>query len=114
MTTEGAAAEPVVRRRDEPRCYEILVGGERVGLAAYRDRGEQRVFFHTEVDDAFAGRGLASVLVRRALEDVRAQGMRAVPVCPYVAKWLAGHEGFADIADPVTDDVLDWLTAELG
>ncbi|MGW1813723.1 GNAT family N-acetyltransferase [Streptomyces sp. NPDC002125] len=105
------AATPTVRDVDARHRYEILVGEVRAGLTAYRDRDEQRVFFHTEVDDAFAGQGLASVLVREALNDVRASGKRIVPVCPYVAKFLKKHEEFADITDPVTPEVLEWLEA---
>ncbi|MFG1667737.1 GNAT family N-acetyltransferase [Streptomyces sp. Y7] len=93
--------------------YEILVDGRRGGLTAYRDRGDQRVFFHTEVDDAFAGQGLGTELVQGALADVRESGKRIVPVCPYVAKFLKRHEEFADITDPVTPDVLRWLQDEL-
>ncbi|GAA3687219.1 GNAT family N-acetyltransferase [Streptomyces iranensis] len=93
--------------------YGILVDGERAGLTAYRDRGEQRVFHHTEVGDAFAGQGLAALLVERALTDVRDSGKRMVPVCSYVAKFVEKHGEFADITDPVTPDVLRWLEAEL-
>ncbi|MFF0485325.1 GNAT family N-acetyltransferase [Streptomyces sp. NPDC004435] len=105
---------PVVRRVGERHRYEILVDGERAGLTAYRDRDDRRVFFHTEIDDAYAGRGLAGILVEQALTDVRAAGMRIVPVCPYVAKFLKKHEEFADITDPVAPEVLSWLDARLG
>ncbi|KAK1176898.1 GNAT family N-acetyltransferase [Streptomyces sp. NBS 14/10] len=104
----------VVERADADRRYEILVDGRRAGLTAYRDLGVQRVFFHTEVDEAFAGQGLGPHLVQQALADVRASGMRIVPVCPYVAKFLKRHDEFADITDPVTPDVLRWLKAQLG
>ncbi|MGC0381162.1 GNAT family N-acetyltransferase [Streptomyces sp. SAI-129] len=103
----------VVERADADRRYEILVDGRRAGLTAYRDLNLQRVFFHTEVDEAFAGQGLAPQLVQQALADVRASGMRIVPVCPYVAKFLKRHDEFADITDPVTPDVLRWLKAQL-
>ncbi|MFG2544844.1 GNAT family N-acetyltransferase [Streptomyces sp. NPDC048594] len=103
-----------VERADGDSRYEILVDGRRAGLTAYRDLGEQRVFFHTEIDDAFAGQGLGTRLVRQALVDVRASGMRIVPVCPYVAKFLKRHGEFADITDPVTPDVLRWLKSRLG
>ncbi|KOX02028.1 N-acetyltransferase [Streptomyces sp. MC1] len=108
------SAAPVVERVDARNRYEILVDGKRAGLTAYRDRDAQRVFYHTEIDDAFAGQGLASRLVQEALTDVRASGKRIVPVCPYVAKFLQRHEEFADLVDPVTPDVLRWLDAELG
>ncbi|MGZ3114007.1 GNAT family N-acetyltransferase [Streptomyces sp. H62] len=104
----------VVERADAERRYEILVDGRRAGLTAYRDAGVQRVFFHTEIDEAFAGQGLAPQLVGQALLDVRASGMRIVPVCPYVAKFLKRHDEFADITDPVTPEVLRWLKPQLG
>ncbi|MGW5125999.1 GNAT family N-acetyltransferase [Streptomyces sp. NPDC004069] len=112
MSQPSTAA--TVRRADAKHRYEILVDGERAGLTAYRDRGEQRVFYHTEVDEAFAGQGLAARLVQEALTDVRASGKRIVPVCPYVAKFLKRHEEFADITDPVTPDVLQWLETRPG
>ena len=108
------SATPTVEHLDAEHRYEILIDGRRVGLTAYRDRGEQRVFFHTEIDDAFAGRGLAAQLIQHALTDVRASGKRIVPVCPYVASFLKKHHEFTDIADPVTHDVLRWLDGELG
>ncbi|MFJ3307520.1 GNAT family N-acetyltransferase [Streptomyces sp. NPDC086549] len=105
---------PVVEHREAKNRYDILVDGKRAGLTAYRDRGEQRVFYHTEVDEAFAGQGLASQLVQEALTDVRNSGKRIVPVCPYVTKFLTKHQEFADITDAVTPDVLKWLDTELG
>jgi predicted GNAT family acetyltransferase len=104
---------PVVHRVDDRHRYEIAVDGQRAGLTAYRDQGDRRVFFHTEIGDAYTGRGLASVLVEYALNDVRAAGMRIVPVCPYVAKFLKKHEEFADITDPVTPEVMEWLDGQL-
>ncbi|MEU1473154.1 GNAT family N-acetyltransferase [Streptomyces sp. NPDC005761] len=106
------SATLTVERVDDRHRYEILVDGQRAGLTAYRDRGEQRVFHHTEVGDAYAGQGLASQLVHAALTDVRESGKRIVPVCPYVAKYLLGHEEFNDITDPVTPEVLEWLDGE--
>ncbi|MEU7382318.1 MULTISPECIES: GNAT family N-acetyltransferase [unclassified Streptomyces] len=109
-----SSSSATVRRTDAKHRYEILVDGERAGLAAYRDHGDQRVFYHTVVDDAFAGQGLASRLVQEALTDVRESGKRIVPVCPYVAGFLKRHEEFADITDPVTSEIQHWLDAQLG
>lgn len=104
---------PTVRHVDARHRYEILSDEVSAGFTAYRDRDEQRVFFHTEIDDAFAGRGLASVLVREALSHARDAGKRIVPVCPYVAKFLTRHAEFTDITDPVTPEVQEWLETAL-
>ncbi|TDC18907.1 N-acetyltransferase [Streptomyces sp. 8K308] len=115
MTTEPAA-EPtprVARVADRDR-YEIRLGDELVGFAEYRDHDGQRVFHHTEIADAFGGRGLAATLVTAALNDTREAGLRIVPVCPYVAKYLRKHDEFTDITDPVDREVLGWLKETLG
>lgn len=104
---------PAVVHVPDRNRYEIHVGDTSAGLTAYRDRDGRRVFHHTRIDDAFAGQGLASRLVHAALDDVRASGKRIVPVCPYVRKYLEQHDGYADITDPVTPEVLRWLEAEL-
>ncbi|MBB5897441.1 GNAT family N-acetyltransferase [Kutzneria kofuensis] len=89
--------------------YELWVDGKLAGLAAYADRDEQRVFHHTEVNHAYRGQGLSTVLIERALADAKASGKRIVPVCPAVAAYLGKHDGFADVTDPVTDETLDWI-----
>jgi predicted GNAT family acetyltransferase len=93
--------------------YEIRVDGALAGVAQFRDRDSQRVFFHTEIAEAFQGKGLSSVLIGEALTDTRAAGMRIVPVCPAVAAYLKRHDEYADITDTVTPDVLEWLDAVL-
>jgi redox-sensitive bicupin YhaK (pirin superfamily)/predicted GNAT family acetyltransferase len=112
--TEATVDEPVVRQVDTEQLYEIALDGARVGLTAYRDRGDQRIFYHTEVDKEVTRKGLAAQLVEQALTDTRAAGKRIVPVCPYVARFVKKHPEFDDIVDPATPDLLRWLDAELG
>jgi len=92
----------VVHRPDERR-YELLVGGEPAGELVYRDRGDDVLaFLHTEVDQTLQRRGLGSVLVRHALDDARARGMRIVPICPFVDAYVRRHSQYGDlvVADP--------------
>lgn len=70
-----------------------------IGEAAYVDiPGDfpERVFFHTEVSPEHSGQGLASLLVRTAVEDSISAGYKIVPVCPYIKAWLPKHPEFAD------------------
>ncbi|MBC3193318.1 N-acetyltransferase [Pseudonocardia sp. C8] len=99
-------AEPVVTHDPAHGRYEIALDGARVGLAAYVDAADQRIFYHTEIDDAYGGRGLAGTLVRAALTATRDEGRRIVPVCPYVKKWVGSHDDVADAVDPVTPEAL--------
>ena len=107
MPTDKTGAEATVSAAEGK--YTIAVDGETVGLAAVADRGNQRVFYHTEVDERFGGRGLATILVAEALAETRADGMRVVPLCPMVAAFIKKHPEFADITDPVTPAVLQWV-----
>jgi uncharacterized protein len=107
MTADKTGAEATVSAEDGK--YTIAVDGETVGLAAVADRGEQRVFYHTEVDERFGGRGLANILVQQALEATRADGKRVVATCPMVAAFIKKHPEFTDITDPVTPAILQWV-----
>ncbi|WP_040159216.1 GNAT family N-acetyltransferase [Nigerium massiliense] len=77
--------------------YEIEVDGQRVGLADYSVDGDVVTMPHTEVDKEFGGRGLAGELVQYALDDIRDQGLKVNPVCPYVAKWIQKHPDYSDL-----------------
>ena len=80
--------------------YEIRDGDELAGFTQYRLPDDVHVdFVHTEVDDKYAGQGLAGGVVEFALADVRAQGKRIIPHCPYVARWLTKHHDYDDITD---------------
>jgi predicted GNAT family acetyltransferase len=101
--------EIVVTQRPERLQYEITVDGELAGLALYSDRGGVRTFVHTKIDDRFEGEGLASVLIREALDDVRAHGLTIVPQCPFVRSYVAQHPEVTDllapgVAVPTSDD----------
>ncbi|KXO90101.1 GNAT family acetyltransferase [Tsukamurella pulmonis] len=104
-TTENV----VVARNDAEGRYDITVDGELAGFTLFIDRGEQRIFPHTQLDEKFSGRGLSGILVHDALEDTRAAGKRVVPVCPLVKKYVTKHPEVQDIVDPVTPDILDAL-----
>jgi uncharacterized protein len=107
MPTDKTGAEATVSAAEGK--YTIAVAGETVGLAAVADRGNQRVFYHTEVEERFGGRGLATILIDEALHATRADGKRVVAVCPTVAAFVKRHPEFGDITDPVTPAILQWV-----
>lgn len=89
-----------VAHAPEQRRYEIRDDDTVVGFTQYRTPdGKQRVFFHTEVDPAYGGLGLAGRLVSFALADVADTGERIVPICPYVAKYLRKHTEYDALVD---------------
>ncbi|MGB3480781.1 MAG: GNAT family N-acetyltransferase [Mycobacterium sp.] len=113
MTLADKTGAPVTVTKQD-REFTISVDGAAagetpVGLTAFRERNGQRIFHHTEVDEQFGGRGLATILVREALSATRADGLRIVAVCPMVAAYVKKHHDFDDIVDRPTREILHWL-----
>jgi predicted GNAT family acetyltransferase len=52
---------------------------------------------HTVVPTAARGRGVGEALVRAAVEHARAENLKLVATCRYVAAWLARHPREADV-----------------
>ena len=105
MALKDKTGAPVSVNQEAGR-FTIALQGKVVGLTAYDERDGQRVFFHTEVDDAVGGRGLATALIGEALNRTRAQGLRIVPVCPTVTAYVKEHPEFGDVVDRPTLDLL--------
>jgi len=99
-----------VVNNDHRHRYEILYDGALAGFTEYRIRGNRVVFIHTEIDDAFAGQGLAGELARRALAAVAATGATIVPVCPFIASWLRRHPDFEGRVS--WDDAERWVVGD--
>jgi uncharacterized protein len=95
--------EPTVLDVPDQSRFEIHVDGRLAGFAQYRVKPGLVVFTHTEVDDAFEGRGLGSVLVRSALDTMRQRGLSVRPDCPFVRAYVARHPG--EYLDLVPEDL---------
>src|SRR5699024_12836145 len=74
--------EDTVSRATEHDRYEITVDGQAAGLAAYVDRGKQRIFHHTDIGDDFGGRRRGSVVLGRAVAEAPRAGAAVRPVSP--------------------------------
>ena len=96
-TASGSAADAEVVNVPGANRYELRIGGRLVGLAAYRRRDGRIAFTHTEVDEACEGRGLGSRLAAAALDDARRQGLEVVPLCPFIAHYIARHPEYAPL-----------------
>jgi len=86
-----------VQHHPERSRYELYVDGRLAGVADYQVQGEALVFPHTEIDPRLRGQGLGAVLVRGALDDVRASGRTIVARCWYVAQFVDEHPEYADL-----------------
>ena len=97
MATDKTGAPTTVTKESDR--FSIAVDEKTAGFTEIVDRDGKRTFPHTEVDDAFQGRGLATILIGEALEQTRDAGLRIVPVCPMVAAYVKKHPEFDDVVD---------------
>ena len=84
--------------------------GEEIGEVTFapQGRGPQHperdvvyVINHTYVDDRYRGQGIASELVRRAVEEIERRGGRVEATCSYALLWLARNRG-CEITSPLS------------
>ncbi len=67
-----------------------------LAVAAYREEGDRLIFTHTEVPPADEGKGVATRLVRAALDDARRRGFKIVPACSFVVAFVRRHREYND------------------
>lgn len=96
----------VTNNRDQNR-FELRLSGDLVGIIGYFEMGDTPVqgcpvisFMHTVIVEDFGHRGLAAVLVSRALELAREYQWKVKPVCTYVQRFLADNQGYRDVVVP--------------
>ncbi len=92
-------ATVVVVPNPEAHRFEIHIGGEHAGHVEYARKGDLVIFTHTEIDPAYGGRGLGSMLARGALDAVRAAGDPMVPLCPFIEGFVEKHPEYEDLVD---------------
>ncbi len=91
-------ADVVTTHNPSASRYEAHLDGELAGFAEYQLTDRLVIFTHTEVGDAFEGKGIGSALARFALDDVRADGSRRVlPLCPFIKGWIGKHPDYVDL-----------------
>ena len=76
--------------------FELEVEGH-LATAHYERDGNVITFTHTEVPPELGGKGVGSTLVKGALEQVRAEGLKVVAECPFVKAWIGKHPAYADL-----------------
>lgn len=102
-------ASPIhVQHEPEQSRYSANVDG-RLAVADYQRQGNVLVFTHTEVPAEISGRGVASALARRALDDARAAGDQVIPRCPFFVKYMQEHPEYNDLlaSNPARGSVQD-------
>jgi predicted GNAT family acetyltransferase len=87
---------PEVRDNTEQHRFELDADGH-VAFSNYKRDGAVITIMHTEVPKELGGKGIGSALVRGLLDIVRAQRLKVVALCPFVAGYIAKHPEYADL-----------------
>jgi uncharacterized protein len=77
--------------------FEMDVEGT-VAFANYRLTPQAVIITHTETPRTLRGRGIASELVKGALNLIRADGRKVIAGCGFVVDYLYKHPEFSDLS----------------
>ena len=85
----------VINNTAEKR-YELTVEGH-TAATYYKISDGVITFIHTEVPPELGGKGVGSKLVKGALDQVRAEGLKVIAQCPFVHAYIDKHAEYADL-----------------
>ena len=94
-------ADVTITREDNPtkgRYVAKVAGIDGEGELTYSRVNPQLIIAdHTFVPDSFRGKGVARALAQRLVDDARAQGVKIIPLCPYVNAERRKHPDWSDV-----------------
>jgi predicted GNAT family acetyltransferase len=88
--TESVHNNPAHKR------YELEVEGH-LAATYYELSGSVITFVHTEVPKELGGKGIGSKLIKGALDQVHAAGLKVVAQCEFVKAYIGKHPEYSDL-----------------
>jgi uncharacterized protein len=104
--TNSVVNNLTIENNEAAQRWEARVG-QHLAVAEYRRRNGTVFFTHTKVPPKLEGQGIASRLVRTALDDARTQHVAVVPFCPFVASYIRRHPDYKSLVPPDRRDLLE-------
>lgn len=87
-----------VEETENKGAFSLFLNGEKGGEMTFSKAGTERIIIdHTEVEDAFRGKGVGLALVQHAVAFVRARKIKMLPLCPFTKATLQKHPEWADV-----------------
>ncbi|WP_420146522.1 GNAT family N-acetyltransferase [Spirosoma sp.] len=80
-----------IRNNTHQRRFEAETEGKLSIIEYRRVDDDTLALTHTEVDPSLEGKGIGSKLVVSVLEYVEQNGLKIVPLCPFVSAYLKRH-----------------------
>jgi hypothetical protein len=84
--------------REDHSRYSAYVDGLRIGFISCIQVRDTVLLPHVEVDKERRDLGIGSMLVRRAMDDARAEDCTVLPLCPFTRRWVELHPAYLDVA----------------
>ena len=81
----------------EQKRFELPINGDAVAAAYYRLDDGLVVLIHTEVPEEFSRQGIATRLAFGTFDIVRKTGRKVVVRCPFMTRFVARHQEYADL-----------------
>ncbi|MET8355129.1 MULTISPECIES: GNAT family N-acetyltransferase [unclassified Micromonospora] len=99
---------------EQAGIYDAIVGDREIAGLTYNVAGDDRlVLLAALVYPEFRKQGIATELIRRVLDDVRAQGKTVTILCPIVRTFIEHNPEYADLIDPAHPGVTKGFTPVL-
>jgi uncharacterized protein len=76
--------------------FELAVDGH-IAVTHYNIADGVLTFMHTEVPPELGGKGIGSKLISGALDQVRTEGLKVIPQCPFVKAFIEKHSDYQDL-----------------
>lgn len=90
--------DKAVTNNKRERRFEMPLEGGASAFIQYEEAGEGVLALaHTEVPEEYEGQGIGSALVKGAFEILRAEGLKIVPTCPFVAAYVRRHPEYQSL-----------------
>jgi predicted GNAT family acetyltransferase len=87
---------PDVVMNTDTKRFEVSLDGE-TAFAEYSLVDHGIILPHTVVPEAFEGRGVGSALAKAALGYARAQDLKVIPLCTFMAGYITKHPEWHDL-----------------
>ena len=86
-----------VRDNRHLQRFELPVD-DQVVFADYRRQPGRLVITYVEAPPELRGTGAAGRLMQGVMQEVRLEGIKVLPLCPYAKAWMQRHPEFKDVS----------------
>jgi hypothetical protein len=93
--SEADQMNEVVNNPSQHR-YQLTADGH-IAATYYKIAGGIITFVHTEVPPELGGKGIGSKLIKGALDQVRADGLKVIAECEFVQGFMAKNAAYQDL-----------------